>query len=240
MHLPTPHHGSSFADHFTLLASQHLPSVLALLELLPNGGGDGKAFECLAVESMRQFNEETPDVDGVYYFSWGACYEPGLIDTWKSPHSVILEKEGPNDGLVSLESAKWGTYVGTLSPVNHLDLEILFKPASFYLGIADLLAGVEEGDGDDATLENGMVEGHWERMQQNLLGSSSSPRLTPSPLLRMHPALGEMEGSRSTMSPEAPPSTKQRSLPPTPPHDETPPTPPTKSSTPPAHAGERD
>lgn len=89
------------------LASQHLPSVLALLELLPNGGGDGKAFECLTVESMRRFNEETPDADGVRYFSWGACYEPGLIDTWKWPHSVILEKEGPNDGLVSVESAKW-------------------------------------------------------------------------------------------------------------------------------------
>ncbi|KAG1908291.1 Alpha/Beta hydrolase protein [Suillus fuscotomentosus] len=274
--IATPHRGSSFADHFMSLASQHLPSVLALLELLPNGGGDGKAFECLTVESMRRFNEETPDADGVRYFSWGACYEPGLIDTWKWPHSVILEKEGPNDGLVSVESAKWGTYLGTLSPVNHLDLvgwtnaarytwasmwgkEILFKPASFYLGIADLLAGVEESEDDDATLENGVVEGHRERMQQNLLGSSPSPRSTSSPLLRMHPALGEMvskaqeesmslpqrtsqpaEGSRSATSPEALSSTKQRSLPPTPPHDETPPTPPTKSSTPPAHVEERD
>lgn len=274
--IATPHRGSSFADHFMSLASQHLPSVLALLELLPNGGGDGKAFECLTLESMRRFNEETPDVEGVRYFSWGACYEPGLIDTWKWPHSVILEKEGPNDGLVSVESAKWGTYLGTLSPVNHLDLvgwtnaarytwasiwgkEILFKPASFYLGVADLLAGVEEGESDKDTLENGMVECHRERMEQNLLGGSPSPRSTPSPLLRMHPALGEMiskaqeesmsvpprtsqtaEGSTSPTSPEAPPSTKQRSLPPTPPHEETPPTPPTKSSTPPAHTGERD
>jgi len=105
--IATPHRGSSFADHFMSLASQHLPSVLSLLDLLPNGGGDGKAFECLTVESMSRFNEETPDVDGVRYFSWGACYEPGLIDTWKWPHSVILEKEGPNDGLVSVESAKW-------------------------------------------------------------------------------------------------------------------------------------
>jgi hypothetical protein len=105
--IATPHRGSSFADHFMSLASQHLPSVLALLELLPNGGGDGKAFECLTLESMRRFNEGTPDVEGVRYFSWGACYEPGLIDTWKWPHSVILEKEGPNDGLVSVESAKW-------------------------------------------------------------------------------------------------------------------------------------
>lgn len=60
-----------------------MPSVLSLLDLLPNGGGDGKAFECLTVESMKKFNEETPDVEGVKYFSWGAVYEPGLIDTWK-------------------------------------------------------------------------------------------------------------------------------------------------------------
>lgn len=60
-----------------------MPSVLSLLDLLPNGGGDGKAFEFLTVENMKKFNEETPDVEGVHYFSWGAVYEPGLIDTWK-------------------------------------------------------------------------------------------------------------------------------------------------------------
>ena len=27
------------------------------------------------------------------------------LDRW--PHSVVLEKEGPNDGLVSLQSAQW-------------------------------------------------------------------------------------------------------------------------------------
>jgi triacylglycerol lipase len=170
-----------------------------------------------------------------------------------------------------------GTYLGTLSPVNHLDLvgwtnaarytwasiwgkEIMFKPASFYLGVADLLAGVEENEGDKDALENGTVEGHRERMQQNLLGSSPSPRSAPSPLLRMHPALGEMiseaqeeslfapqrtsqpaEASISPTFPETPLSTKQqRSLPATPPHEETSPTPPTKSSTPPAYTGEQD
>lgn len=64
-----------------------MPSVLSLLDLLPNGGGDGKAFEFLTVENMRRFNEETPDVPGVKYFSWGAVYEPGLIDTWKYVNS---------------------------------------------------------------------------------------------------------------------------------------------------------
>jgi len=56
---------------------------------LPNGGGDGKAFECLTVTNMKEFNQHTPDVDGVKYFSWGAVYEPGYIDTWKYVNSSL-------------------------------------------------------------------------------------------------------------------------------------------------------
>lgn len=113
--IATPHRGSTFANHFlATLGKGRMDSFLSLLDLLPNGGGDGKAFECLTIESMRKFNEEVPDVPGVKYFSWGSVYEPGFVDTWKWPHSVVLEKEGPNDGLVSVESAKW---VST-----HLDL----------------------------------------------------------------------------------------------------------------------
>ncbi|TFY78332.1 hypothetical protein EWM64_g5680 [Hericium alpestre] len=166
--IATPHRGSVFADHFLdAVGRTRLPQVLSLLDLLPNGGGDGKAFESLTVENMRKFNEETPNLEGVRYFSWGAVYNPGLIDTWKYPHSVVLEKEGPNDGLVSVQSAKWGTYLGTLESVNHLDLvgwintarykwaefrgkEIKFKPATFYLGVADFLAREVEGQGDHA------------------------------------------------------------------------------------------
>lgn len=85
-----------------------------------------------------------------------------LANRW--PHSVILGIEGPNDGLVSVSSSKWGTYLGTLQQVNHLDLvgwintarykwaemfgkEIGFRPATFYLGVADLLAREVEGQG---------------------------------------------------------------------------------------------
>ncbi|KAJ3721594.1 Alpha/Beta hydrolase protein [Lentinula raphanica] len=167
----TPHRGSSFADHFlATLGKERLDSFLYLLDLLPNGGGDGKAFESLTLESMRKFNEDTPDVPGVKYFSWGSVYEPGLVDTWKWPHSVVLEKEGPNDGLVSVQSAKWGKYMGTLQNVNHLDLvgwinparykwaemigrQINFRPATFYLGIADMLAREVDGVLDED--ENG-------------------------------------------------------------------------------------
>lgn len=82
--ISSPHRGSSFADTFLeTVGPERMPSVLSLLDLLPNGGGDGKAFESLTIENMRKFNDETPDVPGVKYFSWGAVYDPGLIDTWK-------------------------------------------------------------------------------------------------------------------------------------------------------------
>ncbi|KAI0095101.1 Alpha/Beta hydrolase protein [Irpex rosettiformis] len=209
----SPHRGSSFADHFlSTVGIERMPSVLSLLDMLPNGGGDGKAFEFLTLENMRRFNEDTPDVPGVKYFSWGAVYEPGLIDTWKWSHSVILEKEGPNDGLVSLKSARWGTYLGTLEGVNHLDLvgwvntarykwaeimgrEIKFKPATFYLSVADHLARVVEGQGHEQSTDGevGDVEGPETAEQAELrqegeraemaesLGKSGDDNRTPSP-----------------------------------------------------------
>lgn len=86
----TPHRGSSFADHFiATLGKERIPQFVSLLEMLPNGGGDGKAFDSLTVESMRKFNEETPDVEGVKYFSWGAVFEPGLLDAFKYVVTVV-------------------------------------------------------------------------------------------------------------------------------------------------------
>jgi triacylglycerol lipase len=62
---------------------ERLPSVVSLLELLPNGGGDGRAFESLTLESMKKFNESTPDAEAVEYFSWGAEATPGLLDPFR-------------------------------------------------------------------------------------------------------------------------------------------------------------
>ncbi|RSH94528.1 hypothetical protein EHS25_004332 [Saitozyma podzolica] len=158
--ISTPHRGSPFADYVVdnVIGRDNLPSLLSLVETLrlPQTG-DGSAFSALGTRSMKDFNTEIIDLDDVKYYSWGASFEPGLLDTFKWPHSVILAKEGPNDGLVSVHSAKWGEYRGTLLGVNHLDLvgwvnhvryvisgwtgnPIAFKPATFYLEISDYLA----------------------------------------------------------------------------------------------------
>ncbi|KAN0088929.1 hypothetical protein V8E55_005986 [Tylopilus felleus] len=96
--ISTPHHGSSFASHFLSLTSTRLPTAIALLQLLPNGDGDGKAFECFTQEAMKEFNDNTQNVG--------------------YSHSVIAAQEGENDGMVSVQSARWGTHLGTLRKVN--------------------------------------------------------------------------------------------------------------------------
>jgi len=88
------------------------------------------------------------------------------------PHGIVYEKEGPNDGLVSVASSRWGTYLGTLEQVNHSDLvgwvnqvrytladwmgkSIKFKPATFYLELIDYIAREVEGQVDDGGIDDG-------------------------------------------------------------------------------------
>ncbi|GMK56650.1 hypothetical protein CspeluHIS016_0304900 [Cutaneotrichosporon spelunceum] len=156
----TPHRGSPFADYVidNVIGRERLAQLLGIMQAidLPNSG-DGAAFTALGTRAMKEFNTEVIDHPDVKYYSWGASFEPGLFDTFRWPWSVIYAKEGPNDGMVSVSSAKWGEYRGTLLGVNHLDLigwvnqlnymmssltgkPIEFKPATFYLEMSDYLA----------------------------------------------------------------------------------------------------
>ncbi|TIC02411.1 alpha/beta-hydrolase [Wallemia mellicola] len=159
--ISTPHQGSSFADYMIddVIGRHRLPGLLSNLpnRVVPLFSGDGKAFEGLTTKSMTRFNEQTPDLPTIKYFSYAARHDPGMFDTWRYPWSIIVEREGENDGLVSVKSARWGTFMGTIDGANHLDLvgwvnharfawaeftgrAIKYKPATFYMEIADNLA----------------------------------------------------------------------------------------------------
>ena len=68
------------------------------------------------------FNPRTPDVSGVRYYSYGAAFQPQFTSVFRRSHRIVQQEEGPNDGLVSVASSRWGTYKGTLNHVSHLDL----------------------------------------------------------------------------------------------------------------------
>lgn len=51
--------------------------------------------------------------------------KPALWSAFRQSHRIIEREEGPNDGLVSVKSSRWGGihgYKGTLIGVSHLDL----------------------------------------------------------------------------------------------------------------------
>jgi triacylglycerol lipase len=108
----TPHLGSSLAD-FAKLRVGRIYRLLAALGIDPQG--------CLDVtrSSARRFQERHPQPDGIPCFS--VAGEPARdMVTWplRRLHAALSELEGPNDGLVSVESA---TAFGTPLPAWPLD-----------------------------------------------------------------------------------------------------------------------
>ncbi|KAI1372917.1 putative triacylglycerol lipase [Hypoxylon crocopeplum] len=153
----SPHRGSAFADYlFEEIGQDRLPSIYKFVEGV---GMDTGAFEQLTRRYMTEnFNPQTPDDPTVRYFSYGAMTDrPPLFSPFRHSHRIITDLEGPNDGLVSVASSKWGSYKGTLVGVSHLDLinwtnrlrwtlrkwtgqGETFNAIAFYLDIADMLA----------------------------------------------------------------------------------------------------
>ena len=154
----TPHRGSSFADY--VLDEDGLVPLPRLYGMMEKVGLGTEAFAQLTQGYMvNEFNPSTMDDPAVRYFSYGACINGPLplLSPFRLPRRVISEKEGPNDGLVSVESSRWGEYKGTLVGVSHLDLinwsnrlrwtvrgwmgmKRRFNAVAFYLDIADMLA----------------------------------------------------------------------------------------------------
>lgn len=69
------------------------------------------AYDVTRSHMQNIFNPGTPDMANVYYQSWAAKVKFGcpniiLDPSWK----IISIHEGDNDGLVSVESAQWGSF----------------------------------------------------------------------------------------------------------------------------------
>ncbi len=138
----TPHHGSAFADYLIDgIGPRYMPRLYALWERTT--GWEPAAFAQLTRRYMEDFNPATPDDPrlailspaivaapanprhySVRYFSYGAMMKtrPPLFSPFRQSHKILEALEGPNDGLVSVQSSQWGQYKGTLVGVNHLDM----------------------------------------------------------------------------------------------------------------------
>lgn len=106
--LGTPHRGTCFADKGVNLAEQ-----VGLFGWLRRSPINHEAFEDLRTDACAQFNANTPDAPNVRYFSVaGNKRRNEMLYALRFSYDTIAPVEGPNDGLVSVESAKWGEFLG--------------------------------------------------------------------------------------------------------------------------------
>ncbi|MCR4315299.1 MAG: hypothetical protein NUW37_03010 [Planctomycetes bacterium] len=112
----SPHRGTSICDW----GIRHFGKRAFGFPLLEKIGMDTEAIHNLTIEAMTKFNEETPDHPEVRYYSYSGSR--GRMRTslpLQFSYHLISKNEGANDGLVSVESAKWGSYLGDIE-ADHL------------------------------------------------------------------------------------------------------------------------
>ncbi len=111
-----PHRGSSFVDWGVSRFARYFKPLFRM------AGIDDDGIYALLTESCQRFNDETPDVPGVKYFSVaGVIEKPWMDNAWKFPSRIVRKAEGPNDGVVSVASATWGERT-TIWQGDHLNL----------------------------------------------------------------------------------------------------------------------
>jgi triacylglycerol lipase len=99
----TPHRGSSFAD-WSVSKLERLVRPIFDWFCVPQ-----QAFYDLTIAKCRDFNEQVPDATAVRYFSVAGRHEADWrTPEWQLPYQIVLQAEGPNDGLVSVTSATYG------------------------------------------------------------------------------------------------------------------------------------
>lgn len=111
----TPHRGSKTVDLlFALPRSMWSTAAFAVNNWIRVVGDKRPDFlrlcEDLTTARAVQFNAENPDVPGVLYRSYACVMGSPLSDiNLTTANAAVHRIEGENDGLVTAESALWGT-----------------------------------------------------------------------------------------------------------------------------------
>jgi triacylglycerol lipase len=113
--ISTPHRGSALADWFCDNFRLRVPLLLTLEAFGVNVDG----FADCRPGFCHDFNEHNLDDPAVRYFSYTAAVTPPRVTPLlRRAWNILTPLEGPNDGIVSVRSARWGEEAGRLA-VDH-------------------------------------------------------------------------------------------------------------------------
>lgn len=119
-----PHKGSSVADTVMGIVPNNLEWLVGNTadfiytwlfgDTNPNSLQNG--YDVTSPYVINTFNPNTPDKSGIYYQSYAAKIKTMAVTArnWYffASWAIALANEGANDGLVSVDSAKWGNFRG--------------------------------------------------------------------------------------------------------------------------------
>ncbi|UCG11778.1 MAG: hypothetical protein JSU72_14805 [Deltaproteobacteria bacterium] len=126
--IATPHRGIQHAEVYARSARDRIGPVLIswmfrrLYRFIASCfGADEEALFQLTIEEMRKFNEEYEDVESTTYLSY-ACVAEQVGTLLRIPQLLLsADTFEPNDSIITLESAKWGRFMGMVS-CDHLEV----------------------------------------------------------------------------------------------------------------------
>lgn len=154
----TPHRGSALVDFLKKLPDGIYHRVCAMIDRYFGMMGDTRpnayvASRQLSCAYAEGFNELYKDAPGIYYQSYASLMKHGFSSKLLCiPYWVLKRLDAPNDGLVTVESARWANFQGTvtnryLRGISHGDMIDLtredyrdFKVLEFYIGLVERLA----------------------------------------------------------------------------------------------------
>lgn len=118
--ISTPHRGSGILTVLCKLPEGVYKGICNLIDKYYKKIGDNNpdaytSSRQLLPEYAMKFNEEIKDVSSVYYQSYMSvmknCFSHFLLFI---PYLILKPMEGENDGLIGVESSKWGNFRGVI------------------------------------------------------------------------------------------------------------------------------
>jgi len=129
--ISTPHRGTSLAELSLKTPDAIKEKMGELLDWMgnrvyPGAKSDsvGSARQLTRTYIMEEFNPNVPNVDSIPYYSFSSAVGKGTDHPIKVisryQNTYIYQQEGINDGMVSVESSKWGEHIKT-GDISHLE-----------------------------------------------------------------------------------------------------------------------
>lgn len=157
--ISAPHHGSSLAEFILETPQPVRKGLVGFADWMGDRleGAEraraGRALEELTTTFVsEEFNPLTPDHPGVVYRSWAGRAGKGtdvpIIPILRIPNRIVYNREGPNDGIVSVSSATWSGFRGTIDADHARQIGVkamngVFDATSFISSIVDGLPALK-------------------------------------------------------------------------------------------------